>query len=70
MKRVINMLLVVVLLTTMTSCLAIGTGGEKVNHKHKTTLGQELIDLQKAKDTGAISEREYAELKEKLKKRS
>ena len=67
MKKVISLLLVVVFLATMTSCLAIGTGGEKVNNQ-TPTLGQELMDLQKAKDSGAITVKEYEELKEHLKK--
>ncbi len=45
---------------------AIGTGGKKINNS--PTLGQELIDLQKAKDEGAITPKEYDELKDKLKK--
>jgi hypothetical protein len=48
----------------MVSCIAIGTGGKKV--KDRPTLGQEMIDLQKAKDEGAISQQEYEELKVKL----
>jgi len=67
MKRVIYMLIVLVLLATMTSCLAIGTGGEKASNQ-QPTLGQELMDLQKAKDSGAITAKEYDELKENLKK--
>ena len=66
MKSVICLLLVVVFLATMTSCLAIGTGGEKVNNQ-TPTLGRELMDLQKAKDSGAITAKEYDELKENLK---
>jgi hypothetical protein len=30
------------------------------------TVGQQLIDLQKAKDSGAISETEYVQQREKL----
>jgi hypothetical protein len=55
-----------VLLTTVVSCLAIGTGGEKIDNK--PTLGEELMDLQKARYEGAISQKEYEELKDKLKK--
>ena len=65
MKKVISVLLVLVLITSMVSCMAIGTGGKKVNNN--PTLGQELIDLKKAKDEGAISQQEYEELKKKLK---
>jgi len=45
---------------------AIGSGGR--TEINKPTLGQELIELKKAKDAGAISEQEYEEMKEKLKK--
>ena len=40
--------------------------GKKI--ENKTTLGRQLIDLQKARDEGAISAQEYAELREKVKK--
>lgn len=65
MKRIISLLLVMALLTTMVSCIAVGSGGEKI--EQKPTLGQELIDLKKARDEGTISEQEYKEMKEKLK---
>ena len=66
MKKIISTLLIIVLTSTMVSCIAVGSGGKKV--ENKTTLGQQLIDLQKARDEGAISAQEYAELREKLKK--
>jgi hypothetical protein len=50
----------------MTSCIAVGSGGKKVDNQ--PTLGQQLIDLKKAKDEGAISKEEYADLREKIKK--
>jgi hypothetical protein len=65
MKKVITVFLVLVLITSMVSCMAIGTGGKKVSNS--PTLGQELIDLKKAKDEGAVSQQEYEELKKKLK---
>jgi hypothetical protein len=49
----------------MVSCIAVGTGGEKI--EQKPTFGQELIDLKKARDAGAISEQEYKEMKVELK---
>jgi len=66
MKKIISFLLVIALLSTMVSCIAVGTGGKKVGNQ--PTLGQQLIDLKKARDEGAISKQEYAELREKLKK--
>ena len=65
MKKTIGIILIMMLLATLSSCIAIGSGGEKV-HNHPT-IGQQFIDLQKAKDDGAISQQEYEELKEKLK---
>jgi hypothetical protein len=66
MKKIISLLLVIALLSTMVSCIAVGSGGKKV--ENQPTLGQQLIDLKKAQDEGAVSKQEYAELREKLKK--
>ena len=66
MKKIISFLLVLALLTTMVSCIAVGAGGKKV--ENQPTIGQQLIDLKKARNEGAISKQEYAELREKLKK--
>jgi len=66
MKKTIGFLLVIALLITMVSCIAVGSGGKKV--ENKPTLGQQLIDLKNARDEGAVSNQEYADLREKLKK--
>ena len=66
MRKIICILLMLALLTTMVSCIAVGAGGKKV--ENQPTIGQQLIDLKKARDEDAISNQEYAELKEKLKK--
>jgi hypothetical protein len=60
MKKVITVFLVLALITSMVSCMAIGTGRKKVSNS--TTLGQELIDLKNAKDEVAVSQQEYEEL--------
>jgi uncharacterized membrane protein len=65
-KKIISTLLIIVLMFTMVSCIAVGAGGKKV--ENQPTLGQQLIDLKKARDEGALSEQEYADLREKLKK--
>ena len=66
MRKIISVLLVLTILTTMASCIAVGSGGKKV--ENQTTLGQQLIDLKKARDEGVISAQEYADLRIKLKK--
>jgi len=66
MKKLISLILVLALLITMVSCIAVGSGGKKV--ENQPTLGQQLIDLKKARDEGVISAQEYAELRIKLKK--
>ena len=66
MKKIISFLLVIALLSTMVSCIAVGSGGKKV--ENQPTLGQQLIDLKNARDEGAVSNQEYADLRDKLKK--
>ena len=66
MKKIIETIFVMILVSTLVSCLAVGTGGKKI--EQQPTLGQELLDLKKAKDEGAISDQEYNEMKEKLKR--
>ncbi len=66
MRKIICVILMLTVLTTMVSCIAVGAGGKKV--ENQPTLGQQLLDLKKARDEGALSKQEYAELREKLKK--
>ena len=66
MRQVISVLLVLALLTTTVSCIAVGSGGKKV--ENQPTLGEQLIDLKRARDEGAITAQEYADLRIKLKK--
>jgi hypothetical protein len=48
----------------LVGCLNIG-GGTK-SESYKPTVGQQLIDLQKAKDAGAITDAEYQAQKARL----
>ena len=52
-------------LLLFTGCVASLGSGTKTE-THRATLGQELMDLQRARDTGAISEAEYQSQKTKL----
>ena len=49
-----------------TGCLALQVGGGDKKEEQKATLGQQLVDLQKAKDSGAITDAEYQAQKAKL----
>ena len=52
-----------ILVACLSGCVA-GIGGtEKTEH---ATIGQELIDLKKARDEGAVTETEYNELKQRI----
>jgi len=44
-------------MTLLTGCIA--SGGKTVREIHYPTVGQQLMDLQKAKEAGAITEPEY-----------
>ena len=50
----------------LTGCLAIQLGGGSTTKPQSPTVGQQLIDLQHAKDTGAISDAEYQNQKAKI----
>ncbi len=50
----------------LSGCIAAIGNSEGKHPRTTTTLGQELMDLQKARDTGAISEADYEAQKAKL----
>jgi hypothetical protein len=53
--------------TLLTGCLAIQLGGGSTSKPQPApTVGQQLTDLQHAKDTGAITEAEYQAQKAKI----
>lgn len=58
-----RLLLLLVVTLALSGCVAsIGNSG----HRGNATLGQQLIDLQKAKESGAITESEYQVQKARL----
>lgn len=66
MNRITSLLVALVALPTMlllNGCIAIGNRDAQ---KPSATLGQQLIDLQKARDTGALTDAEYQAQKERL----
>ena len=58
------MLVSLLAMPLLVGCLNIG-GGTK-SESYKPTVGQQLIDLQKAKDAGAITDAEYQAQKARL----
>ena len=50
----------------LSGCLALQVGGGDKKEVTKATVGQQLIDLQTAKTTGAISDAEYQTQKARI----
>ena len=47
-------------------CLALQIGGGAKSEARQPSLGQQLVDLKKARDTGAITDAEYEAQKARL----
>ena len=65
-KLFVSVLIGLTATTLLTGCLAIQLGGGTTSHSQNPTVGQQLIDLQHAKDSGAITDAEYQQQKAKL----
>ncbi len=63
--RLATCLVVCGVLGFATACSG-GSGAKTVYHHRMTTVGQELSDLKRAHDQGALSDDEYESQKEKL----
>ena len=67
MKKLSLCLLASIVATTLlTGCLGLQIGGGSSKSDQKATVGQQLIDLKTARDTGAITDAEYQAEKAKL----
>ena len=53
-------------MTLLSGCLGLSVGGGTTTRPQTATVGQQLIDLQKAKESGAITEAEYQSQKAKV----
>lgn len=58
-KLVVPILIGISAMTLLTGCIGLSIGGGTTNKPETATVGQQLIDLQRAKDTGAITDAEY-----------
>ena len=66
-KLFISTVIALSFVVLLNGCIAIGTGsGSGKSQRANATLGQQLVDLKTAKDTGAITEAEYQTQKTKL----
>ncbi len=50
----------------LTGCVGLQLGGGSKSTTVQPTVGQQLVDLKKARDTGAITEAEYQAQRAKL----
>jgi hypothetical protein len=67
MKKLITSGMIgLVAMTLFTGCLGLSVGGGTTTKPQMATVGQQLVDLQKAKDAGAINEAEFQAQKAKL----
>ena len=70
--KITRALLLLLLPLMLSGCLGLHFGGgtrtsvQNRSQSYDVTLGQQLIDLQKAYDSGIIDEREYKAQKKKL----
>ena len=65
-KLIIPVLVGLTFMTLLTGCIGLSIGSGTTSKPVTATVGQQLVDLQKARDTGAITETEYQALKTKL----
>ncbi len=65
-KLLIPMMIGLSALTLLSGCLGLQVGGGTTTKQQTATVGQQLVDLQKAKDAGAISDAEFQAQKAKL----
>lgn len=65
-KRLAPTLLAVLAMTLLTGCLNLQIGGGSSTKTPAPTVGQQLVDLQKAKDAGTITDAEFQAQKAKI----
>jgi hypothetical protein len=67
MEKLFNLALVgLFAITFLSGGLNLQLGGGSKNQIQKTTTGQQLVDLQKAREVGAITDTEYEAQKAKV----
>lgn len=65
-KMIVSSFIGLTAMTLLAGCIALGTGDKSTTIRQEPTIGQQLIDLQKAKNSGAITDAEYQTEKAKI----
>lgn len=65
-KQFVPVLILLTAATLSSGCLNLQIGGGSSSKAQSPTIGQQLTDLQHAKDTGAITDAEYQAQKAKI----
>lgn len=65
-KLFVPALIGLAIIPLLTGCLNLDLGGGATTRTQNPTIGQQLIDLQHAKDSGAITDADYQQEKAKL----
>jgi phosphate/sulfate permease len=65
-ELILSVLLGLSATTLLTGCVGLSIGGGTTSKPVTATVGQQLVDLQKAKDAGAITDAEYQAQKTKI----
>jgi hypothetical protein len=65
-KIIVPALICAASIALFSGCLNLQLGGGTTNKPQSPTVGQQLIDLQQAKATGAINDAEYQTQKAKI----
>ena len=67
MKKIfVPVMLGLAALTLLSGCLNLSLGGGSTTRPQTATVGQQLLDLQKAKDANIITEADYQRQKARL----
>ena len=66
MKNIIILFTISLFITIQTSCAALNRAQGEIHYNNNISKGQELQDLKKALDEGAINQNEFDLMKEKI----
>lgn len=61
-RSILSSVLVAAISSTLTSCFS----SSKVNTKNEASVGQQLTDLDRARQQGIVTEKEYLKLKKAI----